>query len=218
MVNGVALSGTFSQSGSVDDRSHFSSSGSASSNGQWIPSGSGSDTLVTSASDSFTGNGSATGVLSLSSGAGWVSSGTQTETESGSAGANHTTYFSLQPAGTSGAASGIYTWQATSGAGCTWGGQSAFGQYSGGGQYAAYSGNASSGGSIQGTFSQSQSNTQLWNFNTKDNYQPATSTTLAIGRPAARAQAAVPSIPVAAASTIPAAASTAGSRRVQAGR
>ena len=106
----------------------------------------------------------------------WVSTGTQTEEESASAGANHTTYFSLLPAGSSGAASGVYTWQATSGSGSTWGGQSTFGQYSGGGQYTAYSGGYAGGGSIQGTFSQAQSNTQSWNFNTKDAYQPATST------------------------------------------
>ncbi len=176
VVNGVTLAGTFSQSGSVDDRSHFSSSGSASSNGQWIPSGSGSDTLVTSASDSFSGSGNATGTLTPTSGVSWVSTGTQTEEESASASANHTTYFSLLPAGSSGAASGVYTWQATSGSGSTWGGQSTFGQYSGGGQYTAYSGGYAGGGSIQGTFSQAQSNTQSWNFNTKDAYQPATST------------------------------------------
>ena len=187
VVNGVTLSGTFSQSGSVDDRSHFSSSGSASSSGQWIPTGSGSDTLVTSASDTFSGSGSATGVLSPSSGVSWVSSGTQTEQEVASANASHTTYFSLLQlpstagggAGGGGAASGIpaaqgYGWQATSGNGTTLGGGTTFAQYSGSGQYTVYSGYAD--GSIQGSFSQAQSNTQSWSFNTNDNFQPATST------------------------------------------
>jgi hypothetical protein len=185
VVNGVTMSGTFSQSASFNDNSSFTSNGSSGSGGQWIPSGSGSDTLVTSGSTSYSGSGSATGSLSVPSGASsgsggagasplsWVSTGRQSESYSASAGANHTTYFSINPLPTSGSGSGSggYAWQATSGSGTTWGGQSSFAGYSGSGAYTAYSGL----GLIQGSFWQAQSNTTAWSFGTNDVFQPATS-------------------------------------------
>ena len=129
---------------------------------------------MTSSGNSFSGSGSAVGVPPLGGlGTDWVSVGTQRESESASGGANHTTYFSLQPAGSSGAASGVYTWQATSGSGTTTGGETTFAGYTGAGQYTDYSGNGGTvGGAIQGTFTQAQSNTTSWNFNTHDSYTP----------------------------------------------
>ena len=67
----------------------------------------------------------------------------------------------------------MLSWQATSGDGTTTGGQTTFAGYSGAGQYFADYGNVTgSGGSIQGSFSQGQSNTTSWNFNTDDSLQP----------------------------------------------
>ncbi len=172
VVSGVTLSGSFSQSASQNDTSSYTSSGYLGSSGQWVSGsgsgapgtpGRGSDTLTTSSSSSYSGSGSATATLSsFGLPASWVSSGTQSESASGSASASHTTYYSLGSDG---------SWQATSGSGTTTGSQTTLAGYSGSGSYTSYSGvSGSGGGSIQGGFSQAQSETTSWNFNTDDTY------------------------------------------------
>ena len=185
VVNGVTLQGSFSQSASVDDTSSYTTGGYAGSSG-WVPTGSGSDEIVTSSSNSFSGSGSSVGILPASGSvgilpaSGWISSGTQSESQSARASASHTTYYSLQLPSTSGGGAGGgggASWQATSGSGSTSGNGTTFAGYSGSSRYNSYSGNSgsTSGGSIQGSFTQGQSNTTSYNFNTNDSFQPPSS-------------------------------------------
>ena len=165
VVSGVTLSGSFSQSASMDDSSSDTTGGSVVS-GQWVSSGSGSDTLTTSSNYSYSGSGSATATLSAMDG--WRSSGTQSESVSASTSASHSTSYSLGSDG---------SWEATGGSGSTSGSGTTLAGYSGSGQYTSYSGSSggASGGSIQGNFSQSQSNTTSYTFNTDDSFQPPSS-------------------------------------------
>ena len=167
-VSGVTLRGTFSQSGSVDDTSGYTTGGSSGSGsgGQWLPSGTGSDTLVTSASYGYSGSGSAVGVdlesvSSLPDGAGGPAygSGTQWESVSASTSVDHTTYYTM---GSDGAFS------ATGGSGTTTGNGDDEAGYSGGGQYQATVAVGSDSGMVQGSFSQSQSGGTAYSYGTSD--------------------------------------------------
>ena len=59
------FAGSFSQSASVDDTSSYTTDGSVGASGQWVPNGSGSDTLITSSGNSFSGSGRRHGDLDL---------------------------------------------------------------------------------------------------------------------------------------------------------
>ena len=111
-VNGVTLEGTFSQSASQSDNASYTTGGSPGSSGQWVPTGNGSETLVTSSSNSYegsslpyaptSGTSSRTDFLAVGGSYDWPSTGTQYESESTSANASHTTEYSLQPMSASG--------------------------------------------------------------------------------------------------------------------
>ena len=166
----AALEGTFSQSASQSDNFSYTTGGSPGSGGQWVPSGTGSDTQVTSSNSNYDGSGSATAFLAVSGSYDWPSTGTQFESESSSANASYTTDYALQPISASGSggqsssASGGegYSWQATGGNGTTSGGQTTSQGYSGGGQYTV------GGGDIVGSFSQAQSDTTSWGYETQE--------------------------------------------------
>ncbi len=169
-VNGAVLDGCFSQSASQSDSSSYTTGGSPGSGGQWVPSGTGSDTQVTSSSSNYDGSGSATAFLAVNGSYDWPSTGTQFESESASANASYTTDYALQPISASGSggqsssASGGegYSWQVTWGTGTTSAAQTTSQGYSGGGQYTV------GGGDIVGSFSQAQSDTTSWGYQTQD--------------------------------------------------